>query len=203
MTNKFISLWLCGICILMFVFQLTVTGFTDHLLLTSDAWTEPWRFVTSIFLHADIPHILYNLFALALFGAILESLIGSGRFSLVFFATGIGANLVAVNFYASSLGASGAIFGVIGALIVVRPSLTVWAFGLPMPLFVAGILWAAGDFIGLFVPSTVGNIAHLSGMGIGLLFGLFYRNWSLRSVPRQKVYIREGDVRNWEETYLR
>ena len=182
---------------------MTVSGFTEVLVLNSSAWYEPWRFVSSIFLHADVTHILYNMFALVLFGLILESLIGSKKFAIVFFVTGIVANLVAVNFYDSSLGASGAIFGVIGALIVVRPSMTVWAFGMPMPIFIAGILWAAGDFIGLFVPSNVGNIAHLVGMGAGLLIGAFYRDWSARKTQIERVYIREGDARNWEERYLR
>jgi len=188
---------------LFFIIQIVVPGFTDAFLLEPSAWYQPWRFVTSIFLHGDVSHILYNMFALVLFGSILESLIGSRRFTLVFFVTGIAANLIAVNFYTSSLGASGAIFGVIGALILVRPTLVVWAFGLPMPIFIAGILWAAGDVIGLFVPSNVGNIAHLSGLALGLIFGAFYRNWNQKPIPREKVYIREGTARDWEERYLR
>ncbi len=203
MKNKFVSLWISVVCVLFFIIQVISPIFTNALILNSDAWHQPWRFVTAMFLHGDVAHILYNLFALVLFGTILESLIGSKRFTLVFFVTGIVANVIAVNFYTSSLGASGAIFGVIGALIVVRPSLTVWAFGMPMPIFIAGILWVAGDFIGLFVPSNVGNIAHLSGMGLGLLLGAFYRDWTRKKVERQRVYVREGDARNWEEKYLR
>ncbi len=172
---KFYALKLCGWIFVVFLIQLLVNGFTELFLLDSDSYIEVWRFVTSIFLHGGLAHLLYNIFALGLFGSMLERLIGSRRFLIVFFATGVLANILSVNFYDSSLGASGAIFGIIGALIVVRPLMVVWAFGLPMPLFIAGILWAAGDLIGLFVPSNVANLAHLSGMFFGLLFGIVYR----------------------------
>jgi len=136
--------------ILIFIFQIFISGFTDFFVLNGDAWTQPWRFLTAVFLHGGIAHLLYNLFALALFGSILEKLVGGKRFIRVFFISGILANLISVNFYNSSLGASGAIFGIIGALVIVRPWMFVWAFGLPLPMIVAGTIWAVGDVIGIF-----------------------------------------------------
>lgn len=201
MSFRFYAFWLCGVCILLFGLQLLVSGFETSLILNSSAWSEPWRFLTAIFLHGSVTHLLYNLFALALFGSILERLIGGRGFLLTFFLTGIGANLVSVLFYPSSLGASGAIFGVIGALIVVRPLLTVFAFGLPMPIFVAGLIWAAGDVIGIFIPSNVANIAHLSGLAFGLILGVFYRKPTLRS--HNKITLDERYVNQWEDAYLR
>ena len=177
---RFYALKLCGLMFVVFLIQLLFEGFTELFLLDSGYYVEVWRFISAIFLHGRLAHLLYNIFALGLFGSMLERLIGSRRFLIVFFASGILANIVSVNFYDSSLGASGAIFGVIGALIVVRPLMVVWAFGLPMPLFIAGILWAVGDLIGLFVPSNVANLAHLSGMFFGLLLGIFYRKKSLK-----------------------
>lgn len=179
---KFYALKLCGLIFLIFLVQLFVDGFTELFLLNSDAYVQIWRFVTSVFLHGGFVHLLYNLFALGLFGSMLEKFIGSKRFLFVFFVTGILANLISVNFYDSSLGASGAIFGIIGALVFVRPLMVVWAFGLPMPLFIAGGLWAVGDLIGFFVPSNVANLAHLSGMFFGLLLGAVYRKRSLQVV---------------------
>ena len=181
MSFRFYAFKLSGIMALVFVAQLLIPGFTDIFVLNTKAWVEVWRFVASIFLHGGVGHLLYNLFALMLFGSVLEALIGGKRFIFVFFVTGIIANLISVNFYSSSLGASGAIFGVIGALIFVRPLQVVWAFSLPMPIFVAGILWAIGDIIGavgFFAGNPIdntGNIAHLSGMGFGLLLGIFYK----------------------------
>ena len=177
---RFYAFKLCGLMVVVFLLQLFISGFTEFFLLDFDAALQIWRFFTAMFLHGDLVHLLYNLFALALFGSIFERLVGSRKFLFVFFITGILANLVSVNFYDNSLGASGAIFGIIGALIIVRPFMVVWAFGLPMPIFIAGILWAAGDVIGIFMPGNVANLAHLSGMFFGLIFGAIYRKKSLR-----------------------
>ena len=137
----------------------------------------------------------------------MERLIGGKKFLFVFFATGILANLISVNFYSSSLGASGAIFGVIGALIFVRPMQVIWAFGLPMPIFVAGIFWAIGDLMGAIgflmgnPINNTGNFAHLSGMGLGLLIGAFFKK-KKKMNKMGKIKLNEGFMRNWEDSYL-
>src|SRR3990172_8503754 len=177
MRIRYYALWLSAVCIAVFILQVLFSGFTDLFVLEQTRYMEIWRFITAIFLHGGLGHLVANLFALALFGTILESFIGSKRLLLVFFASGIIANIIAINFYPSSLGASGAIYGILGALIILRPMMTVWVYSLPMPIFVAGALWVGNDIIGLFVPSNVGNIAHLSGITIGFIFGLFYRSW--------------------------
>jgi len=193
----------------IFALQIIFSGFTDMFVLNQSSYIEIWRFVTAVFLHGGLGHLAYNLFALALFGSILEKLVGEKKFMFVFLVTGILANLFSVNFYSSSLGASGAIFGVIGALIVVRPLMFVWAFGLPMPIFVAGILWAVGDLIGAVAFFTgnsldnIGNLAHLSGMVFGLIFGILFRDWKFRKKRKSKAIFDEKSVRNWEDYYLR
>jgi len=202
MKFRFYAIKLSGIMILIFVLQIFFSGFTELFLLNQDSWTQVWRFLTAIFLHGGIAHLLYNIFALALFGSILEKLIGWKKFFRVFFISGILANLVSVSFYNSSLGASGAIFGIIGALVVVRPWMFVWAFGLPLPMIVAGGLWAIGDLIGIFVPSGIANIAHLSGMFFGLVLGALYKKRKKRR-RSNKVVIDERAVRKWEEGFLR
>ena len=200
---KFYALWLSAICILFFILQIAIPGFTDALVLNQQSFIEPWRFVTAIFLHGDITHLIYNLFALVLFGLILEKLIGSRKFLIVFIFSGIFANLISVNFYDSSLGASGAIFGIIGALAVARPLMTVWAFGLPMPMFIAAILWAAGDVIGIFAPSGIANIAHLSGIAVGIIIAIFIKIMKPRKKSgfsyTHKINIPEPQIRNWED----
>src|SRR3989344_6819428 len=118
---KFYALKLSMFITIVFVFQLLMPNFTENFILNENSWSEPWRFLSAIFLHGSLVHLILNLFALAFFGSILERFIGGGWFLTVFFVTGILANLISVNFYDSSLGASGAIFGVLGALIFVRP----------------------------------------------------------------------------------
>ena len=195
--------------VLVFLAQILISGFTELFVLNSDSWLEPWRFLTAVFLHGGVGHLVLNLFALLLFGSILERVAGSGKFLLVFFFTGIFANLISINFYKSSLGASGAIFGVIGALIFIRPGMPVWAFGLPMPLFVAGIIWAGADMlgaIGFFAGNPLdntGNIAHLSGMFLGFVFGYFYRKRLRKKVRKIDVSIDENEIRRWEDNWMR
>ncbi|MBU0466398.1 MAG: rhomboid family intramembrane serine protease [Nanoarchaeota archaeon] len=204
----FRALKLSGIIILVFLAQAIFSNFTSLFVLNELSWQQPWRFVTSIFLHGGLAHLVLNLFALLLFGSILEKFIGGKRLLLVFFITGILANLVSINFYNSSLGASGAIFGIIGCLVLIRPLMTIWAFGMPMPLFVAGVLWIIADLLGTYgflignpIDNT-GNIAHLSGMIFGILFGIIYRKLLVR---RKKINasIDEHQVRNWERTWMK
>lgn len=196
-------------CVVVFVLQSFVSGFTDMFVLDAGSWHQVWRFVTAMFLHGDLLHLVYNMFALLLFGSIVEGLIGGRRFLIVYFVTGIIANLIAVNFYSSSLGASGAIYGVIGALIVLRPTLMVWVYGIPMPMILAGLVWVGGDALGIFMPSNVANIAHLSGIGLGIVFGFMFRKYALQELreerreERGRVVIDERSMRAWEDNYLR
>ena len=209
MKNRFYALWLAAICILVFLLQVFIKSFTDLFVLDQAYPLEVWRFLTSIFLHGGIGHLVVNMFALALFGSILESLIGSKRFLMVFFVSGIMANIISFSFYPSSLGASGAIMGVIGALVIVKPLLTVWAFGMPMPMFIAGIIWVAVDLLGAVSYlsgnplDNTGNIAHLSGMFFGIVLGLFYREWKKKEIQENRMDLNENYVRSWEDFHMK
>jgi len=208
MGDKFAPLWISAICVLMFVLQRVIPGFTDALVLNQSSLMQPWRFVSSIFLHGGVSHIVFNLFALLLFGLILEKLIGSRKFLVLYFASGIIANLIAVNFYSSSLGASGAIYGILGCLAVLRPRMVVWVYNLPMPMFVAAVVWVLAGVFGIFAPSNVGDIAHLSGIAVGFLFGLWLRvrrkeKKVVRNYGGLKVSIDESSARNWEDSWMR
>ena len=173
---RFYTLWIIAVCAIIYVFQLLIPGLTDLFVLNNRAIYnyEIWRFLTSIFIHGSFPHIFYNMLALVLFGLILEKLIGGKKFVLVFLLTGIIANIITVNFYFSSLGASGAIMGIIGCLVAIQPFKMVWAYG-PVPVVVAAIAYIFIDVFGVFYPMGVGNIAHLSGIFVGLLIGIFIR----------------------------
>lgn len=192
---------LMGLCALLGVFQATISGFTEALLLSPHAWVEPWRFVSAMFLHGDIQHFFYNMLALLFFGLVLEHDLGSKRFLLLYGSAGLGANLVSVFFYPASLGASGAIFGVIGALVMMRPGMMVNVMGLPMPMLVAGLVYVGIDIFGVFMPSGTANLAHLVGMGVGLVFGSIYRPL-IRRVSSRPVIVDERSMRRWEDEYL-
>lgn len=178
--SKLYFLWLSLILIIVFILQVIIPRFTEAFILTQSALTkyQIWRYLTAIFLHGSITHLLFNLFALFFFGLVLESELGSNKFLLIFLSSGIFANLISVNFYQASLGASGAIYGVIGAVTIIKPFMFVWTFGLILPMFIASILWVTADILralGAFGPTNVGSIAHLSGIFLGIILGLILR----------------------------
>jgi len=144
------------------------------------AFEAPWTFVTSIFLHADLSHLFFNVLALFFFGTSVERLIGHRSFVTLFFISGMVGNLgyliTSTNPLIPAIGASGAIYGVVGAMATLEPFTLVYVYGmLPLPLIVAAALWVLLDFAGLFVPSGIAHGAHLGGMVVGVLFGLYYR----------------------------
>ena len=200
--NKYYVFWIAIILVLVFALQTFVANFTSLFVLNESSWTEPWRFITSIFLHGSAKHLISNLFALLFFGFILEKTIGSHKFIGVFFLTGILANLIATNFYLSSLGASGAIMGIIGTLTILRPTITVYSFGMIMPMFLASIIWVVVDAIGIFIPSNIGHIAHLSGVLFGVIIGLVLRREYKINQKRHKVNVPEHLIRRWETLYM-
>ncbi len=203
MRIRYYALWLSLICIVTFAMQYFISGFTDLFILEQAKGAEVWRLVSAIFLHGGMGHLISNLFALALFGTILEGFIGSRKFLLVFFVSGIIANMIAVWFYPSSLGASGAIYGILGALIIIRPMMTIWVSGLPMPMMLAGLVWVAGGVLGLFYPNTTGHIAHLSGIGIGMIFGSLWRNWAQKKEMVDNLKLNEEYMREWEDYHIK
>ncbi len=143
--------------------------------LTPDYITKPWILITHMFIHYDFFHLFFNMYALFLFGTFLEAKIGSRRFLIVYFTSGLVAALITGNIYKSAIGASAAIMGVIGALIVIYPDLQLlFFFVIPMSLRTAGIIWFLLDLLGAFTPSSVGNLAHIIGMATGLALGFYF-----------------------------
>ncbi len=174
--NKKATLWLAGICFVVFAVQLTVSGFTETFLLNSAlVLSRPWTLVTSMFMHGGGEHLLYNMFALLLFGFILEKLIGTKRFLIIYFSAGLFAAIGAVAFYDASLGASGAIMGILGTLAILKPKMTVFVGMIPMPMLMAAVVWIAGDLLRLFVPTGIAAAAHLFGMALGIGVGIYLR----------------------------
>jgi rhomboid protease GluP len=133
---------------------------------------ELWRLVTATFVHIGLLHLLLNLWALFQLGTVFEAMFGSVRFFVTYFAAGVFASLTSAVFTDStSAGASGAIFGILGALIVsIRRSPVwqhqAWTRGLIQQL----IGWA---LINIFIGFTPGidNAAHIGGFVAGLILG--------------------------------
>jgi|TARA_B100001964_G_C14146140_1_gene559776 membrane associated rhomboid family serine protease len=197
------ALWLSLIIFIVFLLQAVFKGLTDYFILdTRTVLFEFYTLITAIFLHSGVPHLLYNLFALALFGTILEHVIGSRKFLILFFVSGLAASLVSLPFYTRVLGASGAVFGILGMLGILRPKMTVWLYSMPMPMIVALFVWAAGDVLGIFAPSGTANIAHLGGLFIGVSAGFYYRKrFREKREKKEDVHIDEDKVKEWEKSF--
>ncbi|MFT4308441.1 MAG: rhomboid family intramembrane serine protease [Candidatus Woesearchaeota archaeon] len=167
-----------GINVIAFFLQMITGGVLTDLFLLDQArvWFEPWRLLTAMFLHGSLNHLFFNMFGLFIFGPILEERIGAKRFLYLYLGAGLFASLAAALLYPLSLGASGAIFGMLGALIMLLPRLQIlFFFIIPMPLWVAGIVWVILDTIGLFFPTGIASAAHLAGMAVGLAVGYYIK----------------------------
>ena len=204
MKFRWFAIQLVIICIVVFIFQNIYPQITDEFALVSAAvFSRPWTLITSIFLHGSFEHLFYNMFALALFGFILERIIGGKKFLLIFFASGIVSGIWSVFFYTATIGASGAIFGIMGALAAIRPRMTIYVSFVPMPMAVAVLLWAAGDLIGLFAPSNVANAAHLFGLAFGIIIGLSLREKHKDSRKKRDDFdISEEEFEDWEDNWM-
>ncbi|OYT42613.1 MAG: rhomboid family intramembrane serine protease [Candidatus Aenigmarchaeota archaeon ex4484_224] len=187
-TNKLLILM-----IIVFTLELIFPNIEDNFsLIPALSIFEPWRFITSIFLHADFFHIFWNGFALLMFGNFLEARISKKDYILLFFVSGIFGNILFYLFNPNSsvhaLGASGAIFGILGCLGILYPNLTVY-FGLaPMPMIFAVIIWGVISFFGIFIPSYIAHEAHLGGLIIGIIYGIYLRKkFESQRIKRRKI----------------
>lgn len=171
---------LIGICVVVFIVQQITPLWIYLAFFPALAPSMPWMFITSIFLHADIFHLMFNMLALFFFGITLEGIIGRRSFLALFLISGIVGNigymLTAVNPMIPAIGASGAVYGIIGTVTVLMPFRLVYIYGmLPMPMVVAAALWAFIDLTGLFMPTGIAHGAHLAGMAVGIVYGFHVR----------------------------
>jgi membrane associated rhomboid family serine protease len=115
---------------------------------------EWWRLITASFLHGGILHLLFNMYALYLFGPSLEAAFGHVRFAVLYLLSALGGSAVSYLFASPvqpSLGASGAVFGILGATLVVsrrlrydvRAVTVLIAINLVLGFVVEGIDWRA------------------------------------------------------------
>jgi len=178
-----------AVCIIVFVLEpfIPINYFS---FIPAYALSRSWTFITSIFLHANPEHLFFNMFALFMFGFSLEARIKPSNFVLIFFLAGIFGNLgyivTAPNSTTPAVGASGAIYGIMGALAVFVPSATVYLGYMPMPIILVAFIWGVTEFLGLFTPGPIAHGAHLAGLFIGALFG-FYMRMKIKSLKNKRI----------------
>ena len=144
---------------------------------------EPWRWITSIFLHASASHLFFNMIGLFFFGKILEKELTEKKewFMAIYFVSAFLGNFVYM-FTESSpvVGASGAVFGVMGAVMLLNPVKRIHMYLFPLPLGVVAITFAIFEtMVVYFQPEmaagNVAHIAHVAGLMTGAIFAYFYK----------------------------
>jgi rhomboid protease GluP len=164
---------LIAINVVAFLWQLATGGpDVDHGYLYGPAVAngEWWRVVTAAFLHGSIPHVALNMLALYQVGNIVEQLFGRGRFALLYALSiaGSGAAVLEFNYGVPTLGASGAIYGLFGALVAVGLRLGRRGRGLigqVLPVIAINLAFT-------YAVPGISAAAHVGGLITGFLAGL-------------------------------
>ena len=179
--------------------------FSLHFFMASDF--NIGQLVTYMFMHANFQHIFFNMFALWMFGRVLEQVWGPKRFLTYYLVCGVGAGLVqelvqyidystvlssytavktefgtiAMSEYLNmmrTVGASGAVYGILLAFAMLFPNSEMFVFPLPMPIkakyFVLGY-FVLELFLGFSGGDGIAHFAHLGGMIFGLVLILYWK----------------------------
>lgn len=143
---------------------------------------EAWRLLTHGFVHADAPHLLFNMITLFFFGRAIEGFftryIGMAGYALFYLAAIVVAILPSYLAHRHdsryrSLGASGAVSAVLFVYILIAPWSTIYVFFFPLPAIVfAGLYTAYGLYAGRFGHDHINHSAHLWGAAFGVVFAL-------------------------------
>lgn len=153
-----------------------------------------WTFITSMFLHTGLTHLVANMVSLIFMGGFIEKLIGKKRFLYLYLIGGIIASLFFVFFahffgntelgarffgegLSLAMGASGAIFAIGGLIAVLIPKMKVLVFFIiPTQMWIAMIIltfimWISSASLSL----PIGNTAHLGGLLVGIVYGIYLK----------------------------
>jgi membrane associated rhomboid family serine protease len=165
-TNTPVVTWsIIALCVIVYILQILPNSTVTQTLLYYPPFTyvEPWRMLTALFVHSQNSpfHLLFNMYSLFVFGPILERLLGRLRFLALYLISGFGGS-VAVLLLAPQtavVGASGAIFGLLGAFFVIQRRLG----GNNIQLI---IVIGLNLVIGFVIPNIAWQ-AHLGGLVAG------------------------------------
>ena len=175
-TVPIVTYALIGINVLMFVLQSVSSGVQRALVLWSPAVAdgELYRLLTSAFLHYGITHILFNMWALYVVGPPLEMALGKLRFGALYLLSALGGSVLVYllsDLSAATAGASGAVFGLFGAMFVVGRKLNMdvrWVIG------IIGLNLAFTFVIPLISSQNISWQGHVGGLVTGAAVAAAY-----------------------------
>lgn len=153
---------------------------------------EPWRLFTVLLVHSGFWHVGLNMLALWMLGRSLEPMLGRSRFVWLYLLSGLGGSVAVVlfGFTSAVVGASGAIFGLFGALLVIGRHIGANITGIAVVLGINLVI----TFLPLLTSGLGGGggvqiswQAHVGGLAVGALVGLIYAR--TRTIRRQRLQV--------------
>lgn len=141
---------------------------------------EQIRMISSGFLHADVPHLAFNMLSLYFFAPVVYGMLNNFSFVLIYFASLIFGSLLTMIFHNndysySAVGASGAVTGIIYSAILLDPTLEIYLFFIPIPIpaYLFGIGYLLYSIYGMKAKNdNIGHTAHFGGAIGGYIFTL-------------------------------
>jgi membrane associated rhomboid family serine protease len=131
-----------------------------------------------MFVHANFDHLFLNMLFLFFFGMELERRVGESRFLEIYLLSGVVAAVGQMLISGGSMvGASGALYGVMGCLAVIAPEIRVLLFFvIPLSIRASVVLFALLDFLMMGSADNIAHMAHIVGLLVGLAFGQMMKN---------------------------
>jgi membrane associated rhomboid family serine protease len=163
-----------------------------------------WQFVTYLFIHGNLTHLFVNMIALWMFGGPVEEAMGSRRFAGYYLLCGVGAGICACIFswHTPSIGASGAVYGILAAFGMLFPEATVLVFFIiPMKARYFVLLFAGIELateVATVTPFYKDNIAHFAHLG-GMLTGYLYMKYHYQLEALYKTAQVHRKIKNYKE----
>lgn len=171
-----VTFWLIGICVAVYLLQTVQPSLTRDIAFAPVVGdTQPWRFITSGFAHGGLTHIAFNMYALYVMGQYLEPMLGRARYIALYLLSAFGgsvgilllaskpaggvATLADESWFTAAVGASGAVFGLFGAFLVLQRRLGRSAAGMYVVIGINAV-------IGFVIPGIAWQ-AHLGGLITG------------------------------------
>ncbi|MCX6814223.1 MAG: rhomboid family intramembrane serine protease [Candidatus Aenigmarchaeota archaeon] len=162
----------------------------------SGAW---WQFLTYMFLHADPLHIFFNMFALFMFGVVMERALGWKKYIFLYILSGVGSAafyiFLTLTFLPGEmtvlmLGASGAVYGILAAFGFMFPKEVIYIYFIPLPAMSAVFIFAGIELVAGItgVMPGIANFGHLGGIITSALVMLV---WKYTSKPRNEKELRQ------------
>jgi len=195
-----------GLILLGFGYEVAIGAWKDPFVLAMNGAIVPpliwdygqyWRLLTAMFLHGDgtpqgtLLHLFVNVMSLYNIGRLFELMFGSRRFLLIYFLAGLAASITsALHIDGSSVGASGAIFGILGALVSsILRSPRFRRDKMARSILNQCVFWMVANIaIGFSIPQ-IDNAAHIGGLIAGLILGALVPQRTLPPIPPAEVVV--------------